>query len=371
MPYIYENSGWPNFTWQEKPVHDLLLALRHRQGRVLGRMEGLGFELQAEAQLQALTLEVVKSTEIEGEILSTDQVRSSLARRLGMDIPGLVPADRHIDGVVEMMLDATQRFDQRLTKERLFGWQAALFPTGYSGMYRINVGSWRKKEGDPMQVVSGPMGRETVHYQAPPAETLETEMDAFLNWLESGRMQDPVLKAAIAHLWFVTLHPFDDGNGRIARAITDLQLARADGSPARFYSMSAQIRKERKTYYEMLERTQKGPLDITPWIKWFLECLERALAATDEILAHVLAKARFWNTHGTTALNERQIKLLNRLLDGFEGKLTSGKWAKIARCSPDTALRDIQDLLSKGILVKETSGGRSTGYLINNPVQSR
>ena len=341
--------------------------MRHRQGRILGRMQSLGFELQAEARLQTLTLEVVKSTEIEGEILDPEQVRSSIAQRLGIDIGALIPTDRHVDGVVEMMLDATQHYDANITKERLFGWHAALFPTGYSGMYKIAVANWRTGDSGPMQVVSGPIGKETVHYEAPDAKIVDKEMDAFLIWFNGQEISDPFLKAAIAHLWFITIHPFDDGNGRIARAITDLQLARADESPLRFYSMSAQIRKERKVYYNMLENTQKGSLNITPWIKWFLECLNRALEATDEILMKVLSKARFWSSYSTTPLNERQRKMLNKLLDGFEGKLTSGKWAKIAGCSPDTALRDIQDLVTKGILIKDEAGGRSTGYLLTDP----
>lgn len=328
-------------------------------------MESMGFNLQVEASLHTLTLDVMKSSEIEGEFLDAGQVRSSIARRLGMDIAGLVPADRHVEGIVEMMLDATQQYQQTLTDERLFGWHAALFPTGRSGMHKITVGAWRdNKVDDPMQVVSGAMGREKVHFEAPEAGRLNTEMNQFINWFNEESSMDAVLKAAIAHLWFVTIHPFDDGNGQIARAIADKQLARADGTTQRFYSMSAQIRKDRKEYYDILEETQKGSLDITRWITWFLQCLDRAIAATDETLGGVLRKAKFWETHAATILNDRQRSMLNKLLDGFEGKLTSSKWAKIMKTSQDTALRDIQDLLTKGVLEKEASGGRSTAYMI-------
>jgi len=364
MPkYIYQQKDWPFFVWQEQKLLKLLAAVRHRQGKLVGMMQGLGFSLQAEASLQTLTLDVLKSSEIEGEMLDKDQVRSSIARRLGMDIAGLIPADRHVEGVVEMMLDATQNYENRLTDERVFGWHAALFPTGRSGMHKIVVGAWRANSmDDPMQVVSGPMGKQTVHYQAPDSDLLSDEMSAFFNWFNNRNDLDPVLKAAVAHLWFVTIHPFDDGNGRIARAIADMQLARSDDSNQRFYSMSAQIRKERNAYYAMLEETQKNSLDITQWLEWFLECLNRALEATDETLAVVFKKARFWERHGNVAFNDRQKLLLNKLLDGFEGKLNNAKWAKIAKCSSDTALRDITDLLTKGILVKEEGGGRNTAY---------
>lgn len=335
---------------------------RHMQGRLMGKMESIGFLLRQEALLETLTQDVLKSTEIEGEFLNPEQVRSSLARRLGMDISGLIPSDRNVDGVVEMTLDATQHYEKPLAFERLFSWHAALFPTGRSGMYRITVGDWRKDETGPMQVVSGAMGRERVHFQAPDAALLEKEMKAFVDWFNREKKLDSVLKAGIAHLWFVTIHPFDDGNGRIARAITDLQLARADKSPQRFYSMSARIRLQRKAYYEILERTQKGTLDITEWLLWFLNCLIAALTDTESTLARVLFKARFWDKYAVTPLNDRQRLMLNKLLDGFKGKLTSSKWAKIAKCSSDTALRDIQDLIQKGILQKEAAGGRSTNY---------
>jgi len=368
--YIHQLANWPRFTWNQETVSPLLAGVRHRQGRLLGRMESLGFALKSEATLQTLTLDVLKSSEIEGELLDSEQVRSSIARRLGMEIAGMIPADRNVEGVVEMMLDATQQFKEPLTDERLFGWHAALFPTGRSGMQKIITGAWRNNTiDDPMQVVSGPMGREKVHYQAPAAALLNDEMNYFINWFNTEMKIDPVLKVAIAHLWFVTIHPFDDGNGRIARAIADMQLARADGTAQRFYSMSAQIRKERNTYYDILEATQKGNLDITRWLDWFLNCLDRSLNATDEILIVVFNKARFWELHAKTLLNNRQVLMINKLLDGFAGKLNTSKWATITKCSQDTALRDIQDLMGKKILVKEVGGGRSTGYVIAGLIQ--
>ncbi|KAB2879744.1 Fic family protein [bacterium] len=360
--YIHQRNDWPLFRWDSEKIAPLLALVRHKQGRILGRMESLGFGLRSEAVLQTLTLDILKSNEIEGELLNPEQVRSSIARRLGMDIAGLVPSDRHVEGVVEMMLDATQKFNAKLTKTRLFHWHASLFPTGRSGMAKITVGGWRTAEKGPMQVVSGPMGREKVHFEAPEADLLTKEMAAFIAWFNSKETTDPVLKAAIAHFWFVTIHPFDDGNGRIARAIADLQLARADGNAQRFYSLSAQIQKERKSYYDILEQSQKGTLDITEWLGWFLHCLGRALDATEETLAAVMQKARFWEAHAATPINERQRLMLNRLLNGFTGKLTTSKWAKIAKCSTDTALRDITDLMEKGVLEKEEGGGRSTGY---------
>lgn len=367
VKYVYELPGWPEFYWDEKKITSPLSAVRHRQGRILGKMEALGFNLQTEATLHSLTAEVVKSGEIEGEVLNADQVRSSIARKLGLKIAGLVTSDRQVDGVVEMMLDATQHYNETLTSKRLFAWHAAMFPTGTSGMHKIVVGRWRNNpKNDPMQVVSGAMGKEKVHFRAPDAAVLKDEMKKFFDWFNKEDSIDPVLKAALAHLWFVTVHPFDDGNGRIARAIADLQLARADGTAQRFYSMSAQIRKERNDYYDMLEQTQKGTLDITKWIEWFLHCLDRALIATDATLAVVLNKAQFWDTHAKTIFNNRQVLLLNKLLDGFVGKLTSSKWAKIAKCSQDTALRDIQDLVERKILKKEPAGGRSTCYVLTH-----
>jgi Fic family protein len=363
--YIHQHKDWPYFTWRNEALLSELGKVRHLQGKLLGKMEALGFALQEEAVLETLTLDVLKSSEIEGELLNPEQVRSSIARRLGMEISGLIPSDRNVDGVVEMMLDATQQNDQPLNHERLFGWHASLFPTGRSGMYKIEVGGWRKDETGPMQVVSGAMGKEKVHYQAPEAALLNQEMNAFIDWFNTEKQLDPVLKAAVAHLWFVTIHPFEDGNGRIARAITDLQLARADGSKQRFYSMSAQIRLERKAYYDILEKTQKGDLDITDWLIWFLDCLHQALLTTDQILARVLTKAKFWENHAVVSINDRQRTIINKLLDGFDGKLTSSKWAKITKCSPDTALRDITDLMAKHILRKEEAGGRSTNYELN------
>jgi Fic family protein len=361
MTYIHELPDWPNLTWDDSALTQPLAAVRHRQGRLIGRMEALGFPLREEAALRTLTEDVLKSSEIEGEVLDRDQVRSSIARRLGMDVVGLVPADRDVEGVVEMMLDATQNYTQPLTADRLFGWHAALFPTGRSGMTKIIVGAWRTPDGDAMQVVSGPVGRERIHYEAPTADRLDAEMTAFLHWFETAS-PDPVLKAAIAHLWFVTNHPFDDGNGRIARAIADLALTRAEGTPQRFYSMSAQIRAERKAYYEALEATQKGGLDVTAWLLWFIACLDRAFDGAEAILASVMRKARFWEALADQPLNERQRKVLNRLLNGFEGKLTNAKWAALAKTSSDTALRDISDLVQRGILEREAGGGRSTSY---------
>lgn len=365
--YIYNLSNWPKFTWNQEKTGPLLTDVRHRQGRLLGKMESIGFNLQAEANLHTLTLDVLKSSEIEGELLNREQVRSSIARRLGMDAGGIItPADRHVEGVVEMMLDATQQYKETLTHKRLFNWHAAMFPTGRSGMAKIVVGNYRDNTTeDPMQVVSGAMGREKVHFQAPESGILKKEMAAMLTWFNKEQQTDAVLKAAIAHLWFVTIHPFDDGNGRIARAITDMLLSRADGHAQRFYSMSSQVRKERNAYYDILEETQKGTLDITGWLVWFLECLNRALHNTDETLALVFKKAKFWDNHATTILNARQRTMLNKLLDGFNGKLTSGKWATITKTSQDTAGRDIQDLIAKGILEKEMAGGRSTSYTLS------
>lgn len=374
ITYIHQHTDWPNFSWNHEKLVPRLAHVRHRQGRLIGRMEALGFGRQSEAVLATLTQDVLKSSEIEGEMLNPDQVRSSLARRLGIDIAGAIPADRAVEGVVEMMLDATQRFADPLTQARLFGWHAALFPTGYGGIHPIRVGAWRDDARGAMQVISGPISRERVHFEAPAAERLQREMDMFLAWvnaadnakgIRSSPVIDPVLKAAVAHLWFVTIHPFDDGNGRIARAIADWALARSEGSPQRFYSMSAQIRAERSAYYDMLERTQKSTLDITDWLTWFLACLDRAISATETTLSAVFRKAAFWDKHeigeGGT-INARQQKMLNKLFDGFEGKLTTTKWAMIAKCSQDTAQRDIQALIDQGILVKDAAGGRSTSY---------
>lgn len=366
--FIHQKDQWPEFTWSTNDFINLLSEVRNQQGRLVGKMETLGFDLRNEALLDTLTLDVLKSSEIEGEILNPDQVRSSIARKLGMEIAGAVDSDRNVEGVVEMMLDATQNCFQPLTADRLFDWHAALFPTGRSGMYKITVADWRKDTTGPMQVVSGALGKEKVHFQAPHSDLLEKEMTQFLDWFNNDKKTDLVLKAAIAHLWFVTIHPFDDGNGRITRAITDMLLAQSDKSNQRFYSLSAQIRLERKQYYEMLEKTQKGDLNITNWIVWFLTCLSNALKSTETVLTKVLFKADFWRKHSETIINERQKKILNMLLDGFDGKLTSSKWAKMTKCSKDSAVRDINDLILKSILQKEAAGGRSTNYeLIEMP----
>jgi len=364
MTYIHERDDWPAFHWNEGALAAKLADVRYRQGRLLGRMEGLGFDLRNEAMLSTLTQDVVKSSEIEGKILDAEQVRSSIARRLGIDIGALVPADRDVEGVVEMMLDATENYNRPLSAERLFDWHASLFPTGRSGMSKINVGAWRDDSSGAMQVVSGAIGREHVHFQAPDTARLKKEMNAFLKWFEERSETDPVLRAAIAHLWFVTIHPFEDGNGRIARAIADMALARSEKSQRRFYSMSMQIRHERSVYYQILETTQKGDLDISEWLDWFLGCLGRAIDGAEAILEKVFAKAQFWEKHGKLSLNARQRDMLNLLLDNFKGKLTSLKWAKIEKCSPDTALRDINELIAHGVLKKDAGGGRSTSYLL-------
>ncbi|HUN86783.1 MAG TPA: Fic family protein [Terracidiphilus sp.] len=362
--YIHELKDWPQFHWKQDRLAEPLASVRHQQGRLVGHMEALGFDLRQEAVLRTLTSDVLKSSEIEGEKLDAEQVRSSIARRLGMDIGALKPADRNVEGIVEMMLDATRHFSEPLTAERLSAWHASLFPTGRSGMTKIRVGARRDDSTGPMQVVSGPIGKEHVHFEAPTATRLDAEMRTFLDWFNAEPEIDPVLKAGLAHLWFVTIHPFDDGNGRMARAIADMALARSENSAQRFYSMSAQIRQERQSYYEILETTQKGTMDITPWMEWFLGCLGRAIDGAQTTLSAVLAKARFWESISAIAINERQRAVLNRLLDGLEGKLTSSKYAKLAKCSQDTAQRDIQYLVEHGILFRNPEGGRSTSYSI-------
>ena len=362
--YIHNQANWPRFHWNRESLAERLAAVRHEQGRLLGRMEALGFKLRQEAVLQTLTQDVLKSSEIEGEKLETGQVRSSIARRLGMDIGGLRAVDRNVEGVVEMMLDATRHYEPPLTAERLFAWHASLFPTGRSGMRPIRVGTWRDDSTGPMQVVSGAIGRERVHFEAPAAARLDQEMRVFLDWFNGNVEADWVVKAGLAHLRFLTIHPFDDGNGRIARAIADLALARSEQSSQRFYSMSAQIQQERAAYYDILERTQKGTPDSTPWMDWFLACLGRAIEGAQATLGAVLSKARFWEAIADFSLNERQRLVLNRLLDGFEGRLTTSKWAKLAKCSQDTALRDILPLVERGILVRNPGGGRSTSYAL-------
>ncbi|MFM2405064.1 MAG: hypothetical protein RL223_2944 [Pseudomonadota bacterium] len=360
--YIWQSEDWPNWRYDMLALSGPLADVSRAQGLLLGRLADVGMALRDQASLAALTDDVVKTSEIEGEVLSVSSVRSSIARRLGVDIGAAAPVDRHVEGVVEMVLDATSRNADPLTAERLFGWHAALFPTGYSGMSRIAIGRWRDDADGPMQVVSGPVGRRRVHFQAPPADRLPFEVARFLDWANDQTEVPELLRAGLAHLWFVTLHPFDDGNGRIARAVGDRFLARADGSPQRFYSLSAQIQRERNAYYAVLERTQKGGLDVTGWLAWFLGTLGRAIASAQITVDAVLVKARFWQRWASQPLNERQVKVLNRLLDGFEGKLTSSKWAAVAKCSADTALRDITQLLAVGVLKKAPGGGRSTGY---------
>ena len=363
MTYVHQRPDWPNFRWDNSRLLPLLADVRHRQGRLLGRMEGLGFRLRAEASLTTLTSDVIKSSAIEGSLLDAAQVRSSIARRLGLDFGGNVKASRDVEGVVEMMLDATQKYAEPLTTERLFAWHASLFPTGRSGMRRIAVGAWRPEDIGAMQVVSGPIGREQVHFEAPAANRLEHEVSAFLDWFEAAKEIDPVLTAGIAHFWFVTIHPFEDGNGRISRAIADMVLARAEGTAERFYSMSTQIEAEKKVYYSQLEQSQKGGVDITSWLEWFLGCLGRAIAGAEAGLASVLRKAKVWEQiNNRLPVNERQRKVINRLLDEFEGKLTTSKYAKLAKCSADTALRDIKILLDGGMLIQEEGGGRNTSY---------
>lgn len=360
--YIWQRPDWPQWRFDAAGLAAPLAQVHRAQGHLAGRMAELGLAQRDQATLQALTQEVITTSAIEGEALNLDAVRSSIARRLGVDIGALAPADRHVDGVVDMVLDATQQHTQPLTAERLFGWHAALFPTGYSGRVRIQVGAWRNDAAGPMQVVSGPVGREKVHFEAPPANALPAEIVAFLQWFNAAPAGDALIHAGLAHLWLVTLHPFDDGNGRISRAVGDMALARAEGTAQRFYSLSAQIQRERKQYYDHLEATQRGMLDVTPWLDWFLACLLRAVQGADGLLVTVLDKAQFWQRWAGTPMNARQTQVLNKVLDGMEGKLTNAKWAAIGKCSADTALRDINDLLVLGVLRRLEGGGRSTGY---------
>jgi Fic family protein len=360
--YLYNHQNWPIFEWNSEKLLPLISYVRNRQGKLIGKMGALGFELRNEANLEILTQEIIKSSEIEGEILDREQVRSSIARRLGLELSGLVYSERNVDGIVDLMIDATKNFDKELNKERLLSWHAALFPTGQSGIYKIITGHWRDDSTGPMQVVSGALGKEKVHYQAPPAAQVENEMRIFLDWFNLEQNTDLVLKAAIAHLWFVTIHPFEDGNGRISRALSDMLLARSDEQSYRFYSMSTQIRKERNSYYDILEKTQKSGLDITNWLEWFLNCLLHAIENSEKLLEKIIYKHYFWLKHSKININDRQRKILNMLMDDFEGVLNTTKWAKIGKCSQDTALRDIQDLIEKGIMIKSEQGGRSTNY---------
>jgi len=360
--YIYQYENWTDFTWQNAAVSAVLGEVRLLQGKILGQIHSLGFSSKEEKNIEMLTLDVIKSSEIEGEKLNYEQVRSSIARRLGINMAGLVSSPRNVDGVVEMLLDATQNFKNPLTQKRLFGWHAALFPTGYSGMYKIKVAKYRTEE---MQIVSGAMGKERVHYEAVPAKDVKTEMDKFLSWLNDDNIViDSVLKSAIAHFWFIIIHPFDDGNGRIARAISDMLLARSENSSERFYSLSNQIQQDKNVYYETLKTVQHGDSDITQWLVWFLTCLKRALLETEKSMQNILRKAEFWEKHKETPINERQRLMINKLFDGFFGKLTSSKWAKITKTSTDTALRDIRDLIEKDILQQEEAGGRSANYTL-------
>jgi Fic family protein len=368
--YLHHSKDWPNFKWDNDILLPYVSKVRDLQGRLIGRMEAMGFELREEAVLETLTEDIVKSSEIEGELLNPKEVRSSVARRLGMEISGLLNASRDVEGVVDMMLDATQKYNAPLTKDRMCGWHAALFPTGRTGMYKITVGDWRNDEHGPMQVVSGPMGREKVHNTAPEAPRLEEEMNRFIEWFNTDEIMEPVLKSAIAHLWFVSIHPFDDGNGRIARTIADAQLARADRTNQRFYSMSAQLMKSKKEYYAIMESTQKGSMDVSQWLVWYYERLTEALEATDETLSKILVKAKFWELHKTTQFNKRQVEMINKLQGDFVGKLHSSKWAKITKVHRDTARRDIQDLIEKGVLSDSGEGGRSTNYVLNLPPQA-
>ncbi len=363
--YIWQAEDWPQWRFDLAVLAAPMAEVSRAQGRLVGRLADVGLALRDQASLAALTEDVVKTSEIEGEALNVASVRSSIARRLGVDIGALAPVDRHVEGVVEMVFDATVNCHTPVTRERLFGWHAALFPTGYSGLSKINVGQWRDDVNGPMQVVSGPVGRQRVHFEAPPAHLLEAETTLFLDWIDAASNAPALIKAGLGHLWLVTLHPFDDGNGRIARAVGDLLLARAEGCPQRFYSLSAQIQRERKAYYEILERTQKGSLDVTEWLLWFFDALQSAVEQAHVGLDSVFAKARFWRQWAEAPMNERQVRLLNKLLDGLEGKLTTSKWAAIARCSTDTALRDITDLVVRGVLRRTDAGGRSTGYELN------
>jgi Fic family protein len=365
--YIYEYPEWPQFTWNNNDLITLVASVKNAQGKLIGKMSNLGFELIKQANLEIMTQEVLKSSEIEGEFLDNSKVRSSICRRLGLEMPGIITSDKNVDGIVDMMIDATQNFNSELSKERLCGWHSSLFPNGFSGLYKISAGQFRDDSKGPMQVVSGGFGKEKVHYQAPNANLLNIEMDIFLNWFNTMQDIDLTVKSGIAHLWFVTLHPFDDGNGRIARALSDMLLTKSDNQIYRFYSMSSQILKERKGYYEILEKTQKGNLDITNWLQWFLNCLLNALNSSETILSKIIFKHNFWHKNAFKIENERQSKIINMLIDGFEGKLNTTKYAKICKCSQDTALRDIQCLISKNILIKLPGGGRSTSYELNLP----
>jgi len=366
--YIWQRSSWPEFRWDNASLLKALGISRFQQGSLLTQMKDLGFDVRQQARAEVLIEEALKTSEIEGEHLDPNAVRSSVARRLGLPTAGMIPKNnQQADGVVQILLDATQDFEQALTPERLFGWHAALFPTGYSGLHKIQVASWRDDRSGPMNVVSGPIGREKIHYEAPPAERLVNEMNRFFCWWEESRKEmDGLLRAGMAHLWFVAVHPFEDGNGRIARALTEMALAQDENLSIRYYSLSSQIMAEREGYYGILERTNNADGDITDWMKWFLECMSRAILSSNELLTNVMLKARFWKHHAQTRLKERQIKVLNRLLDagpgGFEGGLTNRKYAGMAHVSRATAQRELADLVQKGVLRLNPGGGRSTSY---------
>lgn len=364
--YIWQYPEWPSFTWNDSRLIALLSEVRNLEGKIQGMMGGLGFDVQSMTALNVMTEDVLRSNEIEGVILNSDKVRSSIARHLGIDTAGLPQPDHYTEGVVQIMMDAVTNCNKPLTPERLFNWHAALFPTGRSGMYPITVGAYRTG-GEPMQIVSGAMGKEKVHYEAPPSDVVPDMMTDFLRWINSDNtVTDPVLKAAVAHLWFVAIHPFDDGNGRLTRTITDMQLAKADGFHLRFYSMSAEILREKKTYYEILEHTTSNSTDITEWLEWFLNTMKSSILRAEETVKRVVSKSSFWQRHREIPMNERQVKVVNMIWDGFTGKLTSSKWAKITKRSQATALRDITDLIEKGILIAAADGGRSSNYLLKD-----
>ena len=364
--YIWQYPEWPSFTWNDSRLIALLSEVRNLEGKIQGMMDGLGFDVQSMTALNVMTEDVLRSNEIEGVILNSDKVRSSIAKHLGIDTAGLPQPDHYTEGVVQIMMDAVTNCNKPLTPERLFNWHAALFPTGRSGMYPITVGAYRTG-GEPMQIVSGAMGKEKVHYEAPPSDVVPDMMTDFLTWINSDNtVIDPVLKAAVAHLWFVAIHPFDDGNGRLTRTITDMQLAKADGFPLRFYSMSAEILREKKAYYEILEHTTSNSTDITEWLEWFLNTMKSSILRAKETVKRVVCKSSFWQRHREIPMNERQVRVVNMLWDGFTGKLTSSKWAKITKTSQATALRDITDLIEKGILTAAADGGRSSNYLLKD-----
>ncbi len=360
--FIHEHPEWPNFVWDSNVLLGPLAEVRHLQGKLIGEMKALGFPAVQNSAIEALVEDVRASSEIEGENLDRNSIRSSLATHLGIEIGGATAYDHRVDGIVQVVLDATQNYETPITAARLFGWHSTLFPTGWSGLRPIRVGQWRDDSGGPMQVVSGPLGREKVHFRAPSAELMHVEMDRFMNWFETEVQLDAILISAVAHLWFITIHPFDDGNGRLARALSDMILARSERSNNRYYSMSSQILIDRNAYYDILEKTQRGDIDVTRWLLWFISCLASAITRSESTINNVKARTKFWDSIRSIEMNNRQQKILTRLLEGFEGKLTTAKWAKLAKCSHDTALRDIHDLLIKGLLQQEEAGGRSTSY---------